>query len=71
MLSNVEAPRHAEEHKPLACSSRQLAANMNRKRRLVVPVAFGKLPNAAGWQPALPNPRSACLRAPAFLQEFA
>jgi len=41
------------EHRLLACCSRQLAANgcvpQNDPRKN----AFGRLPNAAGWQPAV------------------
>jgi hypothetical protein len=50
------------EHRLLACSSRQLAANRwvfshwIRLRSLRhAKGAFGQRPNAAGWQPALPR----------------
>jgi hypothetical protein len=38
------------EHRQLACSRRQLADDN---------IVFGKLPNTAGWQPALPDTAAA------------
>ena len=46
------------ERRPLACSSRQLAANLYSMFlwSCALRNAFGKLPNATGWQPVLPSP---------------
>ena len=42
------------EHRPLACSFRQIAGNiLPRCTAFSSQCAFGRRPNAAGWQPAL------------------
>ena len=44
------------EHRPLACSSRRLAANLIVDLYFArVKAAFGQRPNATGWQPVLPR----------------
>src|SRR5919109_2842982 len=63
-LDNEKAlVQRAGEHRPLACSSRQLAANMLAHLRRKLLSAFGQRPNAAGWQPALPRPHRVLLLA--------
>jgi len=62
-LTSVQLPTGSAfssgEHRPLACSSRQLAANCHCSRWrggciqicALRKIAFGRLPNAAGWHP--------------------
>jgi hypothetical protein len=47
---------HFREHRPLACSSRQLAANMlPRSGDVPLPNVFGQRSNTTGWQVVLPG----------------
>src|SRR5947209_18689413 len=46
---------HSGEHRPPACGSRQLAANLTMVRASISHVALGQRPSAAGEPPALPN----------------
>ena len=51
------------EHRPLACSFRQLAGNIFPRFTVFDSrCAFGRRPNAAGWQPALPSKKAPSLR---------
>ena len=55
------------ERRPLACSSRQLAANLYSMFlwSCALRNAFGKLPNATGWQPIrLRSGQALCSPAP-------